>query len=122
VLRLIKADFAGSGYVDFGNGAPPGLGDLSANDALCFELFHGGIEIVAHQVEFVARRLAIFGRMNREFRGRHGEDKPAVASVDGAKSQDVAKKGADLVGVRGVHEGVESVDHAAKLSRLGEKD
>ena len=117
MLWLVKCDLAGSGYVDLSNGAPPGLYDLSADDALCFELFHGGVEIVTYQVEFVARRLALFRGMNGEFRGRHSENEPAVASVYGVKSQDIAEKGAGLVCVRGVDEGMESVDHDANLPR-----
>jgi hypothetical protein len=53
--------------------------------------------------------------MNGEFRGRHSENEPSVASGYGAKSQDIAEKGAGLVCVRAVAEGVESVDHDANL-------
>jgi hypothetical protein len=115
VFGLVEADVAGAGNVDLSNGAPPGLDDLSADDAFCLELFHGGVEIVTHKVEFVARRLAIFRRMNGEFRVRHSENEPSVASGYGAKSQDIAEKGAGLVCVRAVAEGVESVDHDANL-------
>jgi hypothetical protein len=43
-----------------------------------------GLQIVTHEVEFVP--AVLFGRMNRQFRGRQREDRPSVAGVDGRES------------------------------------
>lgn len=63
----------------------------------------------------MAGKLVVGGRVNCKFRGRQGEDQPAMAGVDGAEAQDVSKEGADLFSIMGMDEGVESVDHVANL-------
>ena len=63
----------------------------------------------------MARWITCFRRMNRELRGRHSEDQPAMSGVNRAKPEDIAEEGADRVSVLRVYEGMKSVDHHANL-------
>jgi hypothetical protein len=117
VFGLVQGDFACARDVNGCYGAPACFGDWTASYVFSLEAGHSGVEIVTHEVEFVAGRLTVFRWMYSEFRGRHGEDQPALAGVDGAEAKDVSKEGADFVRVMGVDEGVESIDHDANLPR-----
>lgn len=121
MLWLVKANFARARHFDCGYRSPPRLRNFAANDSTRFEVSHGGAEIVTHEVEFVAWRFAFRSGMNGKLCGWQSKDQPAVAGVHGTKTQDIAEKGADLVGVLGMDEGMESVDHLETLPRPPEK-
>src|SRR5262249_54272920 len=80
VLRLVETDFAPAWKGDLGNRTPAGFLHIRTADAFLSEGRHLGLQIFAHEVEFV--RVVGVGRMERGLCRRHSEDQPAVAGVD----------------------------------------
>ena len=81
----------------------------------------GDVDVVAHEPELVAR--IGFGGMDAELGGRQGEDEPTPAGIDRRKLQHVAKECPSLLGVAGIEDRMDSVDHEetssdSKRSRL----
>jgi hypothetical protein len=55
---------------------------------------------------------AVAGGVDAEFAGTGAEDQPSTARVDVGPAQHIAEEGPCLLGVVGVHEGVDRGDHA----------
>src|SRR6185437_14295770 len=77
---LVEAELATARQNQAGQPAPARLGDRRALDSLCRQLIHGGIQVVADQVQLMAGRTV--DRMYRQFGGRQLEDEPASAGID----------------------------------------
>src|SRR5262245_23545315 len=96
MLRLVETDLATAWKLDFCNRTPSRFLHIRAMDAFLSKGRHLGLQIFAHEVEFVdvAGVGPRFQRMERGLRRRHCENQPAVAGVNGRKSKYVPKKGA----------------------------
>ena len=90
MLWLIKADLASTGKPNLRDGAPSCFLNFRALNALLREGSHLGLQIVAHEVEFVGAILV--GRVKCSFCWWQGEDQPAMTSIHGFESEDIAKK------------------------------
>ena len=96
----------------------PGVGDRRDElDALGLEVGHGGLDVVAHQIELVA--TAVVGRRGvaGELGGRQREDQPAAAGVDRARAEDLVEEGARGLGVLREDDRVGAGDHLRSLRR-----
>src|SRR5215510_751904 len=109
MLRLVETDLAPAWKMDFGNRTPSGFLHIRTVNAFLSEGRHLGLQIFAHEVEFVY--VVSIGRMERGLCRRHREDQPAVAGVDGRKSKDVPKKCAISFRVLAVDNHVSARDH-----------
>src|SRR5262245_30219050 len=109
MLRLVETHLAPTWKLDFGNRTPSGFLHIRAADAFRGEGCHLGLQIFAHEVEFVY--VISLGRMKRRLCRRHREDQPAVAGVDGGKSEDIPKKGAISFRVLAVDDHMSAIDH-----------
>jgi hypothetical protein len=96
--------------------APPALvGDLPCHgDSLGSQLGEGGVDVVAHQVQLVTALAG--GRMDSELGRRQGEDAPAPSDIHRRQAEFVSEERADLLGIRGEHDRVDSGDHALILT------
>jgi len=78
--RLIETDFASAGKPDPGHRTPPCFFHWRTPDVLLSECRNLSVQIVTHEIEFVAN--IFLGGMNGQFRRRQCEDQPIVASVN----------------------------------------
>src|SRR5215471_17004843 len=88
---LIKTNAATTGKPHLGNGTPSRLLHFRALNTLLRERSHVGLQIVAHEVEFVG---IVLRRMKCRFCRRQGEDQPAVTRIHRFELENVAEKGA----------------------------
>src|SRR5262245_44281359 len=116
MLRLIETDLAPAWKLDFGNRTPSRFLHIRTADAFLSEGRHLGLQIFAHEVEFV--HVVSLGRMERGFCWRHLEDQPAVAGVDGRKSKDIPKKGAICFRVLTVDDHMSARDHEGSPRKI----
>jgi hypothetical protein len=82
------------------------LGELDASGP---QIFDGGVNVVAHEVQLVMRMLV--GRMGCELGGRERENQPARSSIDRIETEGVAKERARLVGIVREDDRVNAGDH-----------
>src|SRR5262249_1287724 len=87
MLGLIEADFTSARKTDLCNRTPPGLLHIRHADTLLSECDDLGLQIIAHEKQFVP--INSVGGMNGDLCRRQREDQPPVASVHGGKSEDV---------------------------------
>jgi hypothetical protein len=113
MLWLIKADPASTGKPNLRDGAPSCFLNVRALNALLRERSHLGLQIVAHEIEFVG--TVLIGRVKCSFRWRQGEDQPAMTSIHGCESEDIAKKCSVRFGVLAVDNYVRTRDHLLLL-------
>src|SRR2546423_13028134 len=98
MLGLVQANASSAGQGDPGHASPafliegPGDGDLSPLQFLCRRL-----DVLAQQVELVI--LLLLRGVDRNLRGRKGEDEPTAARIHGVKSEYVSKERAVRLGV-----------------------
>ena len=57
-------------------------------DALALQLLHGGVHVIAHQIQLMMRTLG--RRVRRQLSGRKSEDEPPSPSIDVRKLERVA--------------------------------
>src|SRR5438270_12551117 len=114
MFGLVKAERSAAGEMNDRYGAPSGFCDAAAFNAFGLQIFHGGLEVVAHQVKFVAGLFVCFKRMSSKLGRRRGEDEPAMAGIDRVEAKHVAKKSPDFFSVRSIEDGMEAGDHAKK--------
>ena len=100
MLWLIKADLASTGKPNLRDGAPSCFLNFRALNALLRERSHLGLQIVAHEIEFVG--TVLIGRVKCSFCWRQGEDQPAMTSIHGFESEDIAKQCSVRFGVLAV--------------------
>ena len=70
---------------------------------------HLGLQIVAHEIEFVDAIL--IGRVKCSFCWRQGEEQPAMTSIHGFESEDIAKKCSIRFGILAVDNYVRAGNH-----------
>src|SRR5207253_1295175 len=109
MLGLVDTELASSREPDSGYRTPSRFFHLRAMDALAPERHDLGLQVVTHQKEFVP--VLRFGGMNRQLRGRKGEDQPTGTSVHRRKAKDVPKEGAISDCVLAVDDHVGTKDH-----------
>src|ERR1700680_4866601 len=109
MFRLIKANAASAGELHLGDGAPPFFVNFRALNVLLREGSHLGFQIVAQEIKFVD--TIVIGRMKSRLRRRQSKDQPAVTSIHGLETQDVAKEGAVRVGGFSVKNHVSARNH-----------
>ena len=80
MLRLIEPEVPSARQPNTGQGAPALLPYRWTHHTLFAKPCHFGWQIVAHQIEFVFFRF--FSGMERRFRRRQREDKPAMSGID----------------------------------------
>jgi hypothetical protein len=75
-----------------------------------FSAANSGLQVIAHQVEFMP--IVLLGGMEGRLRLRRqqGENQPTFTGVHGRKSQDVAKEGAVGLRVLAVDDNMRAVD------------
>ncbi len=83
-------------------------------DALGGELSESRVEVSAHQVQLLGRWS--IARMCGELSRRQREDQPATSGVGEHVAELVAEESPDLLGVRGIEDGVDSSDHTADVT------
>ncbi len=54
--------------------------------------------------------VVLLGIMERGFQGRHGENQPAVASINTGKLEHIAKKGPVGFGILGIENNMSAID------------
>jgi hypothetical protein len=113
MFGLIETDLASAGQLDLCDGTPSLFVNCGARDLLARERGYLGFEIVAHEVKFVG--TVFIRRVDCSFCGRQGEDQPAVASIYGLESEDVAEECAVGVGVFAMEDDVSARDHKFPL-------
>src|SRR6266849_5352663 len=94
--------------------SPVFLFHLRTAHAFGLQRFHERGQVIAHEVEDRAQKLAsaveltplALRRMNAHFGGRQGKYEPAAARIHGAKAENVTKEGAIGLGVVAVEEDV----------------
>ena len=106
--RLVQAQFAAAGKADAGQPAPGLLGGRRAAHPMIGQHLHRGVQVVAHQVHLVMRRVR---RMHRHLRGRKLEDQPPPADIDMPVAQCVPKERTIGLGVAAVNDDVSTRDH-----------
>jgi len=109
MLWLIKADFASTGKPNLRDGAPSCFLNFRAPNALLRERSHLGVQIVAHEIEFVSATL--IGRVDCGFSRRQGKDQPAMTRIHGFETEDIAEKCAVCLRVFTVDNYVSARDH-----------
>src|SRR6476659_6137343 len=109
MLWLIKADFASTGKPNLRDGAPSCFLNFRAPNALLRERSHLGVQIVAHEIEFVGAIL--IGRMKCDFCRWQSEDQPAMTRIHRFESEDIAKKCPVLFGACAVDNYVRTRNH-----------
>src|ERR1700730_7584886 len=109
MLRLVEADFTSAGQPDLCNRAPSGFLQVRHTDTLPRERDDLGLQVVAHEEEFVP--FSVFDGMNGHFCGRQREDQPPVASVYRGKSEDVSAESAISRRVLAVDDDMRTKDH-----------
>jgi hypothetical protein len=82
---------------------------LRAGDALLRKGSHLGVQVVAHEIEFVD--IILIGWVECRFRGRQAKDQPAMTRIHGLESEDVAKKSAVGLGVLAVDNHMSAGNH-----------
>jgi hypothetical protein len=96
MLSLVEANFAASRKLDPGDRSPPFLPNGRALDVLPRQSLPFSFKVFTHEVEFLA--VVLFGRMERHFCGRQGEDQPSMTGIDRRKPKHIAKE--DAVRIR----------------------
>src|SRR5439155_13418125 len=88
VARLVEQHFDAAREDDRDTDPEPEVLRLAADvDPAAAQVCGGRADLVAHEGEFVLRRL--LGRMHADLRGRKREDQPAVPGVDVTPAEDV---------------------------------
>src|SRR6478672_11262716 len=118
MLWLIKADFASTGKPNLRDGAPSCFLNFRAPNALLRERSHLGVQIVAHEIEFVGAIL--IGRMKCDFCRWQSEDQPAMTRIHRFESEDIAKKCPVLFGACAVDNYVRTRNHFLLLEACSE--
>jgi hypothetical protein len=97
MLRLIKADLAATGKPHLRNGTPTLFLNLRALNPYLCEGSYFCSQIVAHEVKFMG--ATFIRRVDCGFCRRQGEDQPAMTSIHGFETEDIAEKCAVHLGV-----------------------
>src|SRR5689334_181067 len=97
VLRLVQPQFAAAGQSDVSQRSPSFFMHFGTADSLAAETGHGGLQVIAHEVELVG--AVLFGRMERRLGRRKRENQPAVARIDVREAEHIAEKRAIRLGV-----------------------
>jgi hypothetical protein len=117
VPGFIDGKFRAVWEADGGQKSPALVGDILRDfGAFFLQLREGRADVVAHEVELVT---VVVSGMNGKLGRRQGEDKPSSARVCRLHAEDVGEECADLLGLRGEHDRMQSGDHAAILAAAG---
>src|SRR5262250_1138159 len=101
MFRLIDTDLAAPGKGHRSKLSPTlfiHIGDLHV---LRFEISQRRSKVVAHEEKLVL--VVLVGIMERDLKGRHGENQPAMAGINTGKSQHIAKKGPVGLSILGIN-------------------
>src|SRR6266498_6137670 len=80
VARLVQAELATAWELDGREQSPALVADRAGElDAIALQLFNGGVDVSAHQVQLEPR--VPVGRVSGQFGWRQGEDRPAASRV-----------------------------------------
>src|SRR6266566_4824679 len=117
MLGLIQPNASSARQGDPGDASPaflikwPGDWDLSPLQFLCRRL-----DVLAQQVELVI--VLLLGRVDRQLRGRKGEDEPTAARIHGVKPEYVSKERAVRLGILAVDQNVRARNHRLHAASL----
>src|SRR5437762_4629588 len=109
MLWLIKADLTSTGKLHLRNGTPSCLLHIRALNTFLRERSHLGIQVVAHEIEFV--RTILIGRVECGLSQRQCKDEPAVSRIRKFEPEDVTKKCAVSIGVFAIENYVSARNH-----------
>jgi len=110
MLRLVQAEFGAAGERERSDETEAGVGDRAGEFyATLFEIAHGGIDVVAQEVQLVVASL--LRRVHADFGRRETEDEPTMACVDVGEFESVAEECAYFFGVVEVDQSVGAGDH-----------
>ena len=107
---FVDTYLAAAGKGEGSNFAPRPFAHIRDLHILRFEIFQGRRDVIAHEVKLVL--VVVFGIMERRFEWRHGENQPAVASINGGKLKHIAKEGSVSFWILGVDNDMRAVDQA----------
>ena len=111
---LVHSDLATAGQAKAGEPPPPLLGDvLGELHALAAKISHGGLYVVAHEVQLVSGWTV--GGMHGQFRGGQLEDQPPAAGVHVRLIQDVGEEGAVRFRITAEQDDMAAIDHVMRL-------
>src|SRR5579864_5166987 len=116
MLRLVEPYFASAGKADFSDRAPSGFLHRRTFHALRRKRQYLGLQVVAHEIQFVPVALAI--GMYRQFCWRQREDQPSMTRVHGRESEDIPHEGAIRLYGFAVYDHMRTEDHAESLSGM----
>src|SRR5450631_4425411 len=105
---LVNADFSAPGKGQASKLPPTLFTHLRDLHVLRFEISQGRRKVVAHEEKLVL--VVLRGIMERGLKWRHGENQPAVTSINAGKMEHIAKEGPVGLRVLGVDNNMRSVD------------
>jgi len=107
---FVDTYFAAARKCKCSNLSPRSFAHIRNFHILRFEIFQSRRDVIAHEVKLVL--VVVLGIMERRFEGRHGENQPVVAGINGGKLEHIAKEGSVSFWVLGVDDDVCAVDHS----------
>lgn len=111
---LVHSDLATAGQAEAGEPSPPLLGDvLGELDPLGAKVAHGGLYVVAHEVQLVSGWTV--GGMHGQLRRGQLEDQPPAAGVHMWLLQDVSEEGAVRFRIATEQDDMAAIDHLRRL-------
>src|ERR1700733_2918203 len=108
MLRLINANLASTRQGQRRKFSPTLLAHFRDRYLLCLEISQCRREIVAHKKEFVA--IVVLRIMECSLQGRHGENQPAMTSVNIRELEHIAKEGPVGFSILGIDNDMGTVD------------
>jgi len=110
MFRLVNTHVAAPGKGQFGKPPPPLFAHLRNSHLLRFEVSQSRGKVVAHKEKLVL--VVLLGIVKCRLKWRHGENQPAVASINARKLEHIAKKGPIGFGILGIDNDMRSIDQA----------
>lgn len=110
MFGLVNTYFSAAGKGEVREFSPTLFAYLRDLDLLRFKILQSRRDVIAHKVKLVL--VVVLGIMERGFQRRHGENEPAVASVNGGKFKYIAKEGPVSFWMLGVDDDMRAIDQA----------
>ena len=108
MFRLVNTHVAAPGKGQCSKPPPPLVAHLRDGYLLRFEVSQSRGKVVAHEKKLVL--VVLLGIVKCSLKWRHGENQPAVASINARKLEHIAKKGPFGFGILGIDNDMRSID------------
>src|ERR1019366_3306311 len=108
MFGLVQADSAATGQRQLRQDSPAFLFYTAELHVVALQRLHGGLQVVAHEIQFVP--VVFFIGMERRLGGWQRKNQPTVSGIDWGKLEDVAEELAVGFGVFAVDDDVSAGD------------